>query len=371
MRFASVTTVATLHPCTGPKHHTGRAEAGRLEQLPKWLNLIPMVAQWLWLAMRYHSITLPSSCNPAILTGGMVGEGKMDYFDTMGERALAYVTPTVCLMCCGEKSLDDVEAAMAGASIHYPVVVKPNLGWCGFGVRKIDGSRQMLEYLKAYPLGEQFVIQDWLADTGEAGIFYMRHPGDSCGQVIGMLLREFPRVVGDGVHTVAELMAADPRASRLGQDGASEPCCDLASVPLTGDVVRLATVASTRVGGLYRDGSAQVTPELTSVMERIARDMKDFHVGRFDVKFSDIAALRAGTEFRIIEVNGAGSEAVHAWDPALTLKQAYGIVFDKQRRLFAIGDAMRRLGHAPVGWRALLHHHLKQQALIARYPPSN
>lgn len=346
-------------------------KAGRLEQLPKWLNLIPMVTQWLWLAMRYRSITLPSSCNPAILTGGMVGEGKMDYFDTMGNLALAYVTPTVCVTCDGEKSLDPVEAAMAGAAINYPVVVKPNLGWCGYGVRKIAGRGEMLDYLKAYPLGEQFVIQDWLADAGEAGIFYMRHPDGPCGRVIGMLLREFPRVVGDGVHTVAELMAADPRASRLGRDGASEPCCDVAAVPLDGQVVRLATVASTRVGGLYRDGSALVTPELTTVMDTIAKDMTNFHVGRFDVKYSHIDALRGGKGFRIIEVNGAGSEAVHAWDPDLTLRQAYAIVFEKQRRLFAIGDAMRRLGHKPVGWRALQQHHFKQQALIARYPPSN
>jgi len=78
--------------------------------------------------------------------------------------------------------------------------------------------------------------------------------------------------------------------------------------------------------------------------------MKGFHVGRFDVKFESLASLCAGTGFTIIEVNGAGSEAVHAWDPSLTLRQAYRIIFDKQRRLFAIGDEMRRRGHAPVGW---------------------
>ncbi|MEO7107949.1 MAG: hypothetical protein ABIZ09_16360, partial [Rhodoferax sp.] len=171
---------------------TDISDTGRLEQLPKWLNLIPMVTQWLWLSVRYRSITLPSSCNPAIVTGGMVGEGKMDYFDAMGDRALAFVTPTVCLTCDGEAGLGAVDAAMASAAIHYPVVVKPNLGWCGYGVRKIDSSAQMLGYLKVYPTGEQFVIQDWLADAGEAGIFYMRHPGEAYGEVIGMLLREYP-----------------------------------------------------------------------------------------------------------------------------------------------------------------------------------
>ncbi|MEJ7746225.1 MAG: hypothetical protein WKF61_05645 [Luteimonas sp.] len=62
---------------------------GRFEQLPKWLNLIPMVAQWLWLGLRYRSVTLPSAANPRITAGGMVGEGKLEYFDIMGSLARA------------------------------------------------------------------------------------------------------------------------------------------------------------------------------------------------------------------------------------------------------------------------------------------
>jgi hypothetical protein len=32
-----------------------------------------------------------------------------------------------------------------------------------------------------------------------------------------------------------------------------------------------------------------------------------------------------------MEVNGAGSEAVHAWDPKYSIREVYGIVFAKQR----------------------------------------
>jgi hypothetical protein len=344
---------------------------GRLERLPKWLNLVPMVAQWAWLSLRYRAITLPSCANPAIVTGGLVGEGKLEYFGIMGETASRWVAATTSVVANGAASLASAHAAMKDAGLSYPVVVKPDLGWCGFGVRRVDSQDEMRSYLQAYPEGERVVIQEWRDDPGEAGIFYMRHPAQESGQIIGMLLRHYPRVVGDGCRTVAQLIEADPRARRLGRDGASEPCCDASQVPPAGRTVRIATVGSTRVGGLYEDGSASITPRLTAAIDAIARDMKDFHVGRFDVKYRDLAALAAGTDFTIIEVNGAGSEAVHAWDPALTLRQAYGIVFAKQRRLFAIGDEMRRRGHSPVGWLALARHHLRQQALIRRYPPSN
>lgn len=346
-------------------------QIGTLERLPKWLNLVPIVAQWAWLALRYRSITLPSCCNPAITTGGMVGEGKLEYLNIMGARAMSSTATTTFEVADGAESINDVELAMKHAALAYPVVVKPDLGWCGFGVRRIDDASQLLKYLRDFPRGERIVVQRWIGAAGEAGVFYMRKPGERTGQVIGMLLRHFPRVVGDGVHTVGQLMAADPRASRLGGDGASEPCCDTAAVPANGQVVRIAVVASTRVGGMYEDGSALVTPALSQAFDAICEDMNDFHVGRFDVKFESVASLCMGTGFTIIEVNGAGSEAVHAWDPSLTLREAYQIIFNKQRRLFAIGQQMRQRGHRPVGWWALARHHLRQQALIRRYPPSN
>src|SRR5690348_1184142 len=65
------------------------ALVGRLENLPKWLNLVPMVAQWLWLSLRHGSWTLPAAANPAITAGGLVGEGKAEYFRIMGPLARA------------------------------------------------------------------------------------------------------------------------------------------------------------------------------------------------------------------------------------------------------------------------------------------
>ncbi|MFL6694980.1 MAG: hypothetical protein ACJ8GO_18690 [Ramlibacter sp.] len=343
---------------------------GPMEALPKGVKVLPMLVQWLWLSLRYRSLTLPSSANPGITTGGLVGEGKMEYFGIMGPRAWRSTAVTRCIEAQGASSLADAEKAIREAGLTYPVVVKPDLGWCGFGVRRIDDAAAMCDYLAAFPAGEHVVIQEWLQAPGEAGIFYMRHPDEPRGRVIGVVLRHFPRVTGDGVRTVSQLMAADVRARRLGSDGQSEACCDPARVPGANEVVRIAHVGSTRVGGAYEDGGAWITPELSAAVDEIARDMRDFHAGRFDVKYTDLEGLARG-EFTILEVNGAGSEAVHAWDPSLTLREAYAIVFGKQRLLFRIADAMRCRGHAPCGWWPLARHHLRQQALIRRYPRSN
>lgn len=345
---------------------------GTLERLPKWLNLIPMIAQWLWLSLRHGSLTLPSAANPEITAGGLAGEGKSEYFRIMGPLARAKTSEFALLRNSRSPSiLQDAERTMRQAGLQYPLILKPDIGWCGFGVRIVRDRGELGAYLEAFPPDQHIILQRFVTYEGEAGLYYVRRPGEASGRITGILLRDFPRVVGDGHSTIAQLAARDARARRLGQDGRSQACCDTARIPAAGEFVRLTVTGSTRVGGLYRDASDLVTPELESAINRIADDMKNLHVARFDVRYKSLGEMRAGHSFEIIEVNGAGSEAVHAWDPRYTLAQAYRIVFEKQRTLFAIGAAMRKRGHRPCGVIALARLFLRQARLISLYPPSN
>lgn len=344
---------------------------GALERMPKWLICIPLAVQWLWLGLRYRSLTLPSAANPAITAGGLVGEGKLEYFAAMGPRARAATATHCAVRHDGERTATAVRRQLARAGLSYPLVAKPDLGLCGHGVRRIDDEAALLEYLAGFPPGETVVLQEYLSQPGEAGIFYARDPATGRGSIIGLALRTFPQVVGDGVSTVAELVAADARARRALSSRRHQAAFDPSAVPAAGAVVRLATIGSTRVGGLYRNGEDCITPGLLAAMEAIAGDMPRFHAGRFDVRFESLAALRAGTGLRIMEVNGAGSEAIEAWDPDIGLVDAFRRIFRKQALLFAIGDARRREGVRPIGLLALARLNQRQVRLIARYPRSN
>lgn len=344
---------------------------GTIERIPKWLNLVPMVLQWCWLGLRYRSLTLPSTVNPQITAGGLVGDTKSEYFASMGPHARSMVAPYVMLQVTGDDMLATALAALGEAGLEFPVVAKPDLGWCGFGVRRLDDALELADYLRRYPAGETLMLQRYLDEPGEAGIFYVRHPDQPRGWLLGILLRHYPQVTGDGIHSVAQLIEADARLCRAVRNQREHECrFDPDEVPVSGDSVRLSLIGSTRVGGRYEDGSAFATAELLTAIEAIARDMPQFHAGRFDVRYRTLQDLRRG-RFTIMEVNGAGSEAVHAWDPKYSVWQVYRMVFAKQRLLFALGAANRARGHRPVGMLALARHHLRQQRLIRRYPPSN
>ena len=345
---------------------------GSLERLPKWLNLIPMIVQWMWLSLRYRSLTLPSAANPGITAGGIAGEGKSEYFRIMGPLARSHTSDFALLRNRRSATIvQEAEKIMQEAELHYPLILKPDIGWCGFGVRIVRNRDELRFYLKACPEGHNIILQRFVTYEGEAGLYYLRNPSETRGRICGILLRHFPRVVGDGRSTIAELIARSPRLCRLGSDGRSEPCCDTGRVPAAGELVRVTVTGSTRVGGLYQDATDLVTPQLEEAIDRIAADMPGLHVARFDVRYESLGAMQAGKLFQIIEVNGAGSEAVHAWDPRYTLAQAYRIVFEKQRTLFAIGASMRARGHEPIGIMALARLFLHQARLIKSYPPSN
>ncbi|WLI91608.1 hypothetical protein Q4S45_10950 [Massilia sp. R2A-15] len=344
---------------------------GALERMPKWAICVPIVFQWAWLALRHASVTLPTAANPRITAGGLVGEGKLEYFDQMGPRARAATARHAGIRDAHGWSDAAWQQALEAARLSFPLVAKPDLGLCGYGVRKLDSLDALRAYAAAYPAGETFVLQEYLDDEGEAGVFYARDPASGAGRLIGLALRYYPRVLGDGVATLGQLIAGDARAARVLGSKAHASALDLDAVPASGQVVRLSTIGSTRVGGLYRDGASLVTPELTAAIDAIARDMPEFHFGRFDVRFSSESELAAGRGFTIMEVNGAGSEAIQAWDPDIGLAQGLRMVFAKQRVVFAIGAANRRRGVRPIGPLALIRLNWRQNALIDQYPPSN
>lgn len=329
-----------------------------IERLPKWLLCVPLVAHWMLLALRHRSLTLPSAANPGIPTGGLAGEGKLECLALIPADLQSSVAPTAAV-----PPGADADAVRRAAGLAFPLVAKPDCGWCGLGVRRILDREALEAYQADFPSGAVFLLQPWHPGPVEAGLQVRHWPG-SQPVLTGITLRHAPVVRGDGRRTVAELASADPRLPEWLLSGH-----DTARVPRDGEAVPLAAIASLRVGARYEDAAGLATPALQSRVASIASGM-GLAAGRLDVRACSIAALQAG-QFTIIEVNGAGAEAISAWDPRLSLWAAFRAVFANQRELFALGAAMRARGHRPVGpWR-LAASWLRQQSLSRGYPASN
>jgi hypothetical protein len=338
---------------------------------PAWAFYAPV---WVWaalLSIRFGGVRLPLVSNPLLPASGLVGEVKSEVLDRIGPEGRPFVAPYVSLL-----RDDDPPAAAAAAALgtaqawglELPLVAKPELGCRGAGVRPIRTPEQLVGYLADFPAGERFLLQAMVDQEGEAGVFYLREPGEERGRVVSLTLKYFPHVVGDGVRTLEELIRADPRAGKVAHLYLDRHRERLDEVLPTGAAFRLAFAGSHSRGAIFRNGEHLITPELSARFDAIARSIPEFWFGRFDVRFADIEDLRRGEGFTIVEVNGAGAESTHIWDSRTTLRAAYAALFRQYAALWRIGAHNRRRGFRPEGWRAFLARRRREREATMRYP---
>ncbi|MDE2514417.1 MAG: D-alanine--D-alanine ligase [Rhodospirillales bacterium] len=338
---------------------------------PDWAFYTPVVAHWLLCAIRYRGALLPTAANPRITSGGLCGESKCAILDQVEGSARALIAPYGAITTDPRDPAADLpaaEAAMAAAGITYPVVVKPDIGCNGTGVRLIQDAPALAAYFAAFPRSAGVVVQEFVADPGEAGIFYIRAPGEPVGRISSVTLKHPATVTGDGVRSLRTLITADPRHGRLSWLYFPHLGARLDTVPALGERVPLVFVGNHCKGSVFENGAHLVTPALTAAIERLARALPDFHFGRFDLRYANAASLARGEAFRVIEINGAGSEATHVWDPATRLVDAWRAQFEHYGAAFRIGAANRARGARPTGLLELWRLWRTQKRLMAAYP---
>lgn len=363
---------------------TSQSLAGRLARLrhrparvlspfefwPGWAMYSPVVVLWLALGLRHRDFTIPTAANPGIASGGLCGESKSEIFALAGPRARALIPAWTRFTARGDAAADAVAATAAArdAGLRFPLVAKPDIGCNGTGVRLLGAAADLRRGLAGYPAGAALILQELVPWEGEAGLFYVRRPGEARGRLTSLTLKEAPSVVGDGRSSLRALILADPRAGRVPQLYLPRLAGRLDEVPKQGERVRLVFSGNHCKGSIFRDGRAEITPALAAALDEFAQDIEGFHFGRIDVRYESLAALRRGEGFRVIEVNGVGSEATHIWDPECSLREAYSAQFRHYAEAFRIGAAMRARGHHSTPPLELLRLWRTQRRLLASYP---
>jgi membrane protein DedA with SNARE-associated domain len=357
-------------------------KVAKAERIPPALFYLPLVLNWIWLGLRHRCLTLPTAANPKIFTGGMWGETKSSYLDDVAPSERPWIAGFIIVERPDGATQPADETARAlvaleAAGLDFPLIAKPNIGWHGYGVRRIDDRAQLEGYIAKFPDGNSMVLQRYVPYVAEAAVLYARLPGEATGRVLSLTLRYFPHVVGDGRMTVRELIGSDPRAQwkqalHLGVDPTHSgvDSIDLDRVPERGEVARIALIGNQRAGALYRDGRRYITAALEARFDAIARSMTEFHYGRFDLRFESIESLMRGEDFSIVEINGIGGEAIDCWDPHFGIWAVYRKLAEQQRLLFLIGERNRARGFQPTRVGEFVSSLFRQTRLIGRYPAS-
>ncbi len=321
----------------------------------------------LYLMLRYRGITLPTVANPGIDGGGLTRESKAEIFNRLGPLGRAHLPPFVTVG-TGPSAFEEGIRAMETAGLDFPAVVKPDIGRRGFGVKTVRTEAELAEHLGKFPDGVCVLIQRYAEGPGEAGLFYLRMPSEERGRVLSLAIKHFPAVVGDGTSTLRELILRDRRARAFAEIYFKRNRKTLDRIIPLGESYRIVSIGNHVRGSAFEDGSAHITPELERVIDAIAREMPGFHVGRFDVRYRSLDALKRGEGFAIVEVNGAGGEPTHIWDPRTSVAATYAGLLAHLRYLYAAGAENRARGARPMGLGELARRYLEELRLLRSYP---
>ena len=344
---------------------------------PMWAFYPPIFLYAGWLMLRYRGILLPTVANPSFPGGGFFGESKASILALAMRHIPQWVAPFVRVerpAVPGPDRHAETDAALAllgDNAIPLPVVAKPDLGCRGAGVKLVRSRDDLRAYLEAFPAGASLLLQQLVPFEGEAGIFYVRRPGELRGRIVSITLKYFPYVTGDGLRTLRQLIMDDPRAGRLAHLYLRRHTAHLDGVVPSGHAVRLAFAGSHSRGAIFRNGTHLVTERMQACFDDIAQRLPEFHFGRFDVRFEEFSELQQGRGFTIVEINGAGAESTHIWDRRTGLLQAWRDLMRQYRWLFEIGHANRARGFQPMGLREFLRDYRREKFLTPQYPATD
>ena len=340
---------------------------------PPVIFYAPVAVYYFWLAIRFKGLMLPTAANPYIYSGGMLMESKNQIMSLVPENKRHLIPRWTVIDLPADANAPHetcrlVAEAMKAGAVSFPMVVKPDAGQRGLGVRSVSDFDEMKAYLIDCRPGARLILQERVPYDEEMGLFYCRRPGESQGEIFSITLKCFPAVMGDGTSTLKELILNHPRAWVKQRLFFSRHHRNLDTVIPKGQRYPLVFAGSHAQGAVFLNGDRLVTPEMVGAIHDFASSLPEFYFGRFDVRCRSWDSLRQGRDFSIVEINGASAEATSVWDPRTRLIDAYKTLFQQFRILFETGAANRDRGFRPMPPLVLVKDFLKYRRHSRQFP---
>lgn len=293
---------------------------------------------WFLLCLRNRSFFFFAASNPRIKNGGFLNESKKDIAPLIPEQ---YHPRTVFFSI--PANADIVLKELEKNKLSFPLIGKPDIGGRGRGVKALKDEQDVRNYVANAFL--DFHIQEFVSYKKEAGIFYHRLPGEEKGKLTGIVQKEFLSVTGDGKHSIRELLLQSRRAIMYIASLEKMHGTELDIVLAKGDNRIVSPYGNHARGSLFLDDSHLIDEELSNTIDSICQQIPDFYYGRMDIRYDNWEDLKRGKNFSIIEVNGAGSEPTHIYDPRHSIFFAWKEIVRHWFILARISRMNHRRGH--------------------------
>ena len=267
-------------------------------------------------------------------------ESKNDIYDIIPTKFY----PVTLFFKAGSKRSDLINE-LSNSTLQFPLIGKPDIGGKGRGVKKLCTIDEAVEYATESKV--DFLLQEFVSYKNEAGIFYCRFPDQPKGFISGIVIKEFLTVTGDGRSTIEELLRKEkrfilqlPSLKNLYKE-------KLQQVLKRGEECLMVPYGNHARGAKFIDAHYMINGTLTDAIDNICKQIPGFYYGRLDIRFNIWGDLSKGKNFSIIELNGAGSEPTHIYDPAHSIFFAWKEIIRHWGILYSISKLNHKFHKIP------------------------
>lgn len=224
--------------------------------------------------------------------------------------------PNAFLLNARDYQQGKLEKGLQGLS--FPVVLKPLSAAMGLDVLCNIQNRAQLEHF----LTQYFkVYSELIIETFHSGLKSYRVLVFN-KRVIGVVLREPAKVIGDGVHTIAELVSLSnvlrEKNNALGPIKIDDECrirlqelkLSVDDIPPPGEEIRLCYTSNATRGGTFTSLGKTIHKDNKTLMIKIA-SLLNLNLTGIDVECEDIRIPIRQSNGVIIEVNHRPSVRIH------------------------------------------------------------
>lgn len=280
------------------------------EYWPTLMFYVPNIPFALYHALKAKNLVFYTAVNPTIENSGIGTESKFKTMQLIPEKYLPITIFHKANSDCTE-TINKIKQS----SISYPLIAKPDVGFRGLLVKKITSKNELRNYLEKYPI--DILIQEFLTEQNECGIFYLRFPDNQSGKITSITLKEFLHVVGDGKHTLKELIVLDNRAKNYLEIIKNNAHISFNTIFKNGERVQLSDIGNHSKGTQFINGNHLISKKLEETITLLNKQVNGWFYGRIDIKYNSFEELENG-KFKILELNGILAEPTHIYDATKT-----------------------------------------------------
>ena len=291
---------------------------------------------WLKYAIRNKSLTFFSVVNPNIPLGGMVSDRKSDINQLIASK---YIPTTVVY----DHQPNKIEATLEHHQLHFPMIVKPNVGVGGHGVSKIDTLEELKDFLSQTTI-QDLILQNFIKYRREFSVLYYSFPKSNLQTVFSIVEKKYPFVTGDEQSTILELIE-NCSNHRIRKDYILKKFKNrLNEIPAKDEEIILDYIGNYVSGAEFVPHDIDIPDTFVGILHSFLTLKGEIHFARLDLKADSVEELIAG-KFEIIEVNGAKSEPLEIYSDSVEKSRKKEILHFHWAQMEKIAREQNELGY--------------------------